>query len=176
MTPIKYKCAQITYLRLLNTPDTLKERIKVQAANFGLDPAIVYGICKQESGLNSAAVRFEPHYKWLFKPESVRPKICSVDTETVLQKTSFGLMQVMGAVFREYGYSDWLSVLPSSPETQLHYGCKHLSNLKRRFPKDNDYISAYNQGSPRKKTDRTYENQHYVDNVLKYSKKWDDIV
>jgi soluble lytic murein transglycosylase-like protein len=86
----------------------------------------------------------------------------------MLQKTSFGLMQVMGAVFREYGFEGWLSQIVTSPELQLEFGCKHLSKKIRRYGKESG-IAAYNAGSPRRKPDGKFVNQYYVDNVLRYA-------
>lgn len=144
--------------------------IKDMAPKYNLDPAIIYGICIQESNLNPAACRYEAHYKWLYKPSEVKPKLSSLATEEIFQKVSWGISQLMGGVLREYGYTDWLPVILSNINDQILYTCVHLSKLKKRFKNDHDYISAYNAGSPRKDDYGRYINQTYVNNVLKYSK------
>jgi hypothetical protein len=141
--------------------------IDEMAEKHGLEAGIVYGVCMQESQLNFLAVRYEPHYRWLWKPQEVRPRICSLETERTLQKMSFGLMQVMGAVFREYGFSGWLTNVVSSPRVQVEYGCKHLAKKIQKYGPDKG-ILAYNSGSPRKNAAGEYVNQYYLDNVLKY--------
>jgi soluble lytic murein transglycosylase-like protein len=83
----------------------------------------------------------------------------------MLQKTSIGLMQVMGGVYRQYGYKGWLSAIFSSPENQLDYGCRHLAAKIEKYGLSPG-ISAYNAGSP------TNANQAYVDRVLKYAEEW----
>ena len=133
----------------------------------GLEPALVYAVCRQESALSPLAVRFEPHYRWLWKPKEVKPRTCSLDTERALQKMSFGLMQVMGAVFREYGYQGWLTEVIVRPDLQLDFGCKHLANKIRKYGPDRG-ILAYNSGSPRKNSAGAYINQYYLDNVMKF--------
>lgn len=148
--------------------DKLVEMIINVAKRHNLDPAIVYGICRQESAFNSLAVRHEPAYKWVWKPKEVKPQYCSLDTERMLQKTSFGLMQVMGAVFREYGFDGWLTEVIVKPELQLDYGCRHLSKKIAKYGQDGG-IAAYNSGSPRFTPDKKYVNQYYVDNVLKFA-------
>ena len=149
----------------------LKPVIIKYADKYKLPANIIYGICMQESGMNQYAVRYEPNYKYLFMPEKTKPKTCSTDTETILQKISFGLGQIMGAVLRERGYKDWLTKILNSPDEQIDYMCKHLSIYYKKYNNINDMISSYNQGSPRK-TNSKYNNQYYVDKVLEYSKQF----
>jgi soluble lytic murein transglycosylase-like protein len=149
----------------------MRDLIVETAKDFDLDPAIVWGICQQESGFNPAAVRYEPHYRWLVDPERVKPRLCSVDTEIVFQKVSIGLMQVMGAVYREHGYRGWLSEILLSQSSQLFYGCKHLAGLIDRYGKVPG-IAAYNAGSPRRNSDGRFVNQYYVDRVLDYAEEF----
>ena len=151
---------------------SLKEIIIKHAEQHKLIPKIVIGICQQESAFNPVSCRYEKNYKWLYKPDKVKPKLCSLDTETVFQQTSWGIMQVMGAVYREYGYTDWLPVIISDIENQIAYGCKHLANLKKRFPDGLDYIAAYNAGSPRKLSSGKYVNQSYIDGVLEFAENF----
>ena len=142
--------------------------IKSVANEYNLDSAIVYGVCMQESQMTTTAIRYEPNYRWLYKPEEVKPDICSLDTEIALQRMSWGLMQVMGAVFREYGYKGWLTNIVCSPLIQLDYGCKHLANKIKKYGLESG-ILAYNSGSPRKNSKGNYVNQYYLDNVKGYS-------
>jgi len=148
--------------------DKINEQIVKFSKKYGLNPTIVYGICKQESTLNPLAARHEPDYKWVWKPKEVKPQFCSIDTERMLQKTSFGLMQVMGAVYREHGFTGWLTEVASNVELQLDYGCKHLSKKIAKYGRDGGIV-AYNSGIPRTGTDGKYVNQYYLDNVLKYA-------
>lgn len=139
------------------------------AEKYKLNPAIVYGVCKKESTMNPAAIRYEPDYRWLFTPEKVRPKFCSIATETALQKCSWGLMQVMGAVYREYGYTDWLTMITGDIDSQIKYGCQHLAKQVKRFGKIESALSAYNAGSI-VLVNGKFRNQEYVDDVLNLSK------
>ena len=148
----------------------LHNMIKTAAEKYEIDPAIIYGVIQQESTGNHVACRFEKNYRWLMKPiKKYAPTNCTKDTEETLQKMSFGLMQMMGAVFRELGYKDWLSKVLILPELQLDYGCKFL---KKKIDKYGLHagILSYNSGSPSKHVDGTYKNQYYLDKVLHYSK------
>jgi len=117
--------------------------------------------------------RYEKNYRWLFEPEEVMPKFSILDTEKMFQKTSWGLMQVMGGVAREYGFRGWVTDL-LDPVTNLKYGCTHLVNIKSRknVKSLTDQIAAYNAGSPRRKAG-CYVNQVYVDSVMDKIKHWE---
>lgn len=152
--------------------DAIKEAIKKYAEQYKLNPAIVYGVCKKESTMNPAAVRYESGYRWLYKPEVTRPKFCSVSTEANMQSCSWGIMQVMGAVYREYGYTDWLSMVTGDIETQIKYGCMHLAKQLKRFGTIDAALSAYNAGSPIVEKNGKFKNQEYVNEVLSYSREY----
>lgn len=142
--------------------------IKMKAKEFGLDPLLVAAICMQESSGRTNVNRFEPGYRWLYKEETFAAKFgCPIEDEKKGQMHSYGLMQVMGAVFREYGF-DGSFEKTYEPEINLHYGCKHLAKFFKKYGNENDAIASYNAGSPRMDpATRKYKNQAYVDGVLK---------
>ena len=91
--------------------------IKAAAVRRALPWELVYAICQVESSLNPTATRHEPHYRWLVGDnETMSP------TERQGQMTSWGLMQVMGAVARELGHIGPFEDL-LHPPTGLFYGC-----------------------------------------------------
>ncbi len=61
---------------------------------------------------------------------------------------SWGLMQVMGAVAREYGFSGRFLSQLCDPAVGLEYGCRHLSILLKRHGTIRAALSAYNSGQP----------------------------
>lgn len=137
-----------------------------------ITPELVLAIIKVESNFNSSAVRYEPNYTYLVSPHAVKPVECSYRTEIELQKMSWGLMQVMGAVAREYGFRGWLTRL-LSPDHNIYYGITHLKMLEKRgiemtkrYRKHhyglNDLISDYNDGDWRKR-----DNVLYISKVKK---------
>ena len=136
--------------------------IKAAASRRSLPWELVYAICQVESSLNPSAIRHEPHYRWLVGDnETMSP------TERHEQMTSWGLMQVMGAVARELGHTGPLSDL-LDPPTGLFYGCLHLRRFRAKYDIWPDVIAAYNAGSPRRVAGQIgpYVNQSYVDKVL----------
>jgi len=133
---------------------------------------IIMGIIETESSFNPYAARYEPHFRWLVAPERYYRKYTSnPETEIVLQKTSLGLMQVMGANYRAMGYTGPLTALFEDVDSQLRYGIRFFLNLYKKYGNVEDAVAAYNAGSPRKKNGR-YINQRYVDKVLKNAEKW----
>ena len=142
--------------------------IQETAKRYKLDPNLVGAIVLAESNGYTYAVRFEPHVydrQTYINLNASRPKICSKGTDRALQSMSFGLMQVMGFNAREAGFKGWLTEL-CDPAIGLDQGCSHLAGLLKRWPKTEDAVSAYNQGSPRKNNNH-YTNQAYVDKVMK---------
>lgn len=152
----------------MTPPADLVEVVRGTAARHGLDPLMVAAIVQQESAWQPWAIRYEPGYRWLWPSADnpYQPKGVSKDTEAIQQKTSWGLMQVMGAVAREHGYRlPFLGGL-LQPAMGLEFGCLHLSWLRRRFPKLEDLVSAYNAGRPRLGPGGNLD--HYVGPVLQH--------
>jgi soluble lytic murein transglycosylase-like protein len=129
---------------------SLATMIRKGARAHGFDPSLIAAISEQESGFQPWAMRFEPRYRWLWpRRNAVKPpRGVSLDTEVNQQKTSWGLMQVMGAVARERGYvHPFLSGL-CLPALGIEYGCLQLAHMRGRFPELRDFVSAYNAGRP----------------------------
>jgi len=95
-------------------------------------------------------------------------------TELLFQQTSWGLMQIMGAVARERGFRGWLTEL-CDPATNLEWGCRHLCwmidhNNAYGLPDyritPEDLAAAWNWGS-RMVVDGKYANEDYVKRVVR---------
>lgn len=125
----------------------------------GIPWEAVYAICMTESSGNEFAIRHEAHYRWVLGDNLTAG-------EYIGQKTSWGLMQVMGAVAREYGFTDQFPAL-WDPATGIKYGVKHLKRLYAKHSKWPQTIAAYNAGTPQLIDDK-FKNQGYVDKVLAY--------
>lgn len=135
--------------------------------HFGIPNELLRAIIQVESGGDTWAIRYEPGYRWLYN-EARPPRGVSGPTEREAQKTSWGLMQVMGAVAREHGFDGRFLSKLCDPSVGIEYGCKHLASLYRRFGQRNGWegvAAAYNAGSPRRREDGRWENQGYVDKV-----------
>lgn len=134
---------------------------------YGVDRRVVAGIVSVESSGNPLAFRYEPGYLYLYKPKDfARALSQTVESETTLQRSSFGLMQIMGAVAREKGFSDYLPRL-FEPDLNLEYGVRHFAGYLKRYGKLEDAIAAYNAGTVRREPlTGMYVNQLYVGKVL----------
>ncbi len=142
--------------------------VEAAALKNGCDPDIAVAIAANESSWDTYAVRYEPKWKYL---ENVtihaRADRITDETETQLQKFSWGLMQVMGSVARELKFELALPML-CIPEFGADYGTKKLAQLWRKYPNELDVIAAYNAGSPRKTEQGLYVNQGYVNKVKQH--------
>src|SRR5277367_2995490 len=92
------------------------------AYEHGLDPALVCAVVEQESAWDAHAIRYEPGFRARYvAPLGLPP------TEEVARSISWGLMQVMGQVAREHGFSGkFLSAL-CDPAAGLDIGCAVLA-------------------------------------------------
>ena len=87
-----------------------------------LDAALVCAVVEQESAWDPHAIRYEPAFRTRYvAPLGLPP------TEEVARSISWGLMQVMGQVAREHGFSGkFLSAL-CDPAIGLDIGCAILA-------------------------------------------------
>lgn len=132
-----------------------KEVIEV-ATQSGFNPALVYAICMKESSMDTWAMRFEPGWRWWLDPNKWARRVrVTTRTEEIAQQCSWGLMQVMGTVARERGFSGDLPQL-TSPKVGLKYGCAQLAYLFTRYSDVRHVLSAYNTGRPDTKVGRAY--------------------
>lgn len=142
-----------------------KSLIKTMCDEQGVDVNLVMAMIEVESGGVYGRTRFERHYKYLHMPNVIAHRLgISKETEEIGQMHSYGLLQIMGANMRAYGFSGyWSSV---SAEDGLRYGIIHLKKCLDRFEDLQKAIASYNAGSPRYSASGVLENQSYVDKVL----------
>jgi len=132
----------------------------------GIKPDLFEAICTVESSLNPFAIRFEPAYKYFyFVRENASRLNITVETETMLQASSYGLCQMMGAGIRELGFAGNLTECFGDYKIVLKFGALHLKKLLVRYNDEADVISAYNAGTAIKTMGGMYQNQQYVDKV-----------
>jgi hypothetical protein len=104
------------------TPDLIA-LARAAAAYHELDAALVCAIIEQESAWNTYAIRYEPGFRTRYVAPLHLPP-----TEEVARSISWGLMQVMGQVAREHGFTDkFLSAL-CDPTLGLDLGCAVLAS------------------------------------------------
>jgi hypothetical protein len=172
-------------------PGLMKMFAASAARHHGVDPNVICAMCEVESSWNPWSMQHERTYRylWEFKPvdsgwemnpalREVVPGACTQATEMMLQRTSLGLLQVMGATAREWGMTGWLTLM-LIPEIGLEYGVRFFKHLLDKYNGVvADAVSAYNQGSPRHDENGIYFNQKHVDKVLaaaeRYRREADD--
>ena len=164
------------------------QQVAVIAPRHQLPIALVMGIIATESGNDIYAWRCEPSYRYLYDVAKHVAAVQSIDaaaarlppkffagipgesslTEWLGQQSSWGAMQIMGAVARELG---WEKPFPAlcNPMDGIEYGCRHLARLRDQFFREFGWrgvAASYNAGSPRYVDGtRKFVNQDYVDKV-----------
>lgn len=153
----------------------IKPEIHRIAKEYDLNPHLVTAIVIKESGGVQYRCRYEPHterYLHFHREYASRLGI-SVETEITQQKTSWGLMQVMGFVAREMKFNGYLVEL-CGVECGLRLGCMKFKSLLLKYGDLEAAVAAYNMGSPRKSNGGLYKNQkNYVDPIFKMYREMD---
>ena len=149
------------------TQTEIEQLATATASRHKLDPVLVHAIISVESAWNTWAVRFEPGYRYFFHVLDFADALhLSTGTEEASQRTSWGLMQIMGAVARERGFASHLPQL-CDPALGIEYGCRHLVWLRQYAQEESDLVAMYNggRGALKKTTAGMYSNQQYVNKV-----------
>ena len=173
----------------MNITPEIDKAIRVYAEMTELPAMLVSAMVLTESGGDQWAWNPEPHYRYLvdattgapfrrLTADEIRSQVPPKDFPSMPgladdrdaewwgQQASWGLMQVMGAVAREYGFKQHFPAL-CDVHTGLQYGCRHLGRLRDRFLERHGWegvVAAYNAGSPRRDS-LGWVNQGYVDKV-----------
>jgi soluble lytic murein transglycosylase-like protein len=157
------------------------EIIKNCSQIYGIEERLIRAIIRKESSWNPWAIRVERGFwrrywvgiKALFirTPEKDERWLAYPD----LVATSYGLMQIMLTTAMELGFRFQYPTELLDPETNINYGCLLLKKNYKQYGNWQDAISAYNQGNPRKDKNGRYCNQQYVDTVVQFWKKNDDV-
>jgi soluble lytic murein transglycosylase-like protein len=159
-----------------------RSEIESIADSFSLPPSLLAGVIQEESRFEPWATRTEPHYKrkaivqagareWSKRYRNLP----TYETELDDRSRSFGLMQVMGQLVREQGFSTRYLGEIYLPKNAITHGAKRLRELLDRYRGDTlSAISAYNQGNNRKRGE-TFVNARYVYRVCaawKIYRRW----
>jgi hypothetical protein len=142
------------------------------AAFHAIDPRWLTAIVTQESQWNMFAVRYEPAYQYLYHPETYASGLISFATEINTQKSSWGLGQIMGALYREQGGKGFMAEL-LIPEINLKHIAIRLAYLQKKSKDPATIFAGYNGGvgAMRKLPSGLFRNELYVRNVQKYVSK-----
>jgi soluble lytic murein transglycosylase-like protein len=120
-----------------------------------------------KSSASAYTQAIDSSFRYLVNPGLFATKIgISTLTEEVLQRMSFGLLQVMGYTARSapLNFEGNLMTL-CDPSIGVDLGCRYLAKQMLRYKRDfKKVIASYNAGSARYKDD-VFINQRYVDKV-----------
>lgn len=150
--------------------------IRDAAVRHNLPPELVRAMANQESTFHPYRNRFEQGFYDKYvkgKDLDFVPPLCLKITEALSRATSWGLLQIMGATARAYGFRGWFPEL-CIPEVGLDWGCRYLADLRRQFGHEGwpIVVQAYNAGpGGRHDADNPYKGE-----VLeKLGGRWPDV-
>ena len=117
----------------LSPPPDLLALAHDAARAHSLWPELICAVIEQESSWDRWATRYEPaFYARYIEPQMARTaetRSASLsDTEAHMRAFSWGLMQVMGQVAREHGFSGSSLAELCDPATGIDVGCRVLAS------------------------------------------------
>lgn len=140
--------------------------VTTAAERFEINRFIIQALIIVESSGNPKAARYERQFTYLCDPKAHGKRLgVTEETERLFQKTSWGLMQVMGGTARDLGFEGPLTDL-LDPQTGIEWGCRYFMTRCSEYEALLDQVAAYNAGSVRRTADGLYRNQSYVDKVI----------
>jgi soluble lytic murein transglycosylase-like protein len=130
----------------LSTTSSRLALVSKYAPKYGLQPSLVGAVCEQESDWYPWAVRFEP----AFEARYIKPALPqSPSTLQLCEAMSFGLMQVMGEVAIEFGWTGRSLLELCDPDIGVLYGCRKLARCFQSHSDLEAALLSYNGGSNR---------------------------
>lgn len=110
----------------LSPPPQLLALAQQAARTHALRPELVCAVVEQESSWEPWALRYEPgFYERYVEPQVARGAISN--TEARARAFSWGLMQVMGQLAREHGFTGPSLAALCDPGAGLEIGCRVLA-------------------------------------------------
>lgn len=115
------------------------DQIQKAAEKYSIPVHVLAGLAAQESQGNTWAARPEAHYRWTFGRlashvpllKKLLPRWRTMAQDAYMQRISYGLFQVMGAVARELGFKGYLTML-CNPEIGARMGAAKLADCLKR--------------------------------------------
>lgn len=140
MNPTTVIFGQLMNLNIAN--DLILKYSKI----YDLPSKLLQSVCLVESGMNPYAIRFEPGWKY-FKDHEIKAKQfnTTIDTMRMMYATSFGLCQVMGAVYYDFGGTGFATQL-IDPEVNISYASRILKKIYSNHPSFSETYAIYNAG------------------------------
>jgi soluble lytic murein transglycosylase-like protein len=170
---VEQTTSQVLTADSLSANETLlvpfREEIERASCEYMLPASLIAAVIQEESRFDAWATRSEPRYMRSRKVRRSAARFARAHrlgptafTELTDRSRSYGLMQVMGETAREQGFDPPFLAELYIPQNAIAHGAMLLNRLLKRYHNDTlSAISAYNQGSARKRRG-VFANARYV--------------
>lgn len=147
---------------------------------YGVAWEMIASIIQTESSGNQFAYRYEPKFNYLHDLNLLQNAWkCPAETALIMQKSSYGYCQVMGATAIDLGlmklpdFFTWPTLLYRT-DINLKFACKLINQKAKKYGNDpSDLYASYNAGTVKKSPQGNYENQWAV---TKFQKHYRDFI
>lgn len=152
-------------------------------AEEGVEPWVLKAIAHAESGQDWMAYRHSQGEKAFYR-KRIKGRADWTGhryyNQPEIIAASWGLMQVLYTTAIMYGFPregcPWDLL---QPETNVRIAARYLKALMDRWPHISSAVSAYNAGTPRLTDGGKFQNQGYVDKVMRlaerFRKDWEPV-
>lgn len=143
------------------------DTINKYSAAYNISSKFLLALIETESGFNPYAFRYEPNYRWVYPVDPIAKKLnITKESALIMQKCSYGLCQIMGAVFYEFNFIISQAEMYNI-DTNIKCACMILGRRKDRYNISNDrpdqLYDVYNSGKINDKDG----NQANIDRFMK---------
>jgi len=128
------------------TVDQRKALASLYGKKHGIDVALLCALIEHESSWDPWTIRFEPAFYGRYIQPLVESGKIKTATEAYARAFSWGLMQIMGEVARELGFTGNLASL-CDPDVGVEYGCRKLNHCLAGNTNVHDALMSYNGGA-----------------------------
>jgi len=144
----------------------IKEMVKTMSHVNAIDPRFMFALIETESNWNQWAVKYEKQYMWYLHDPALDSFVCSQGTIRTMQSFSYGLCQIMGNHFYEFGYKGFCTQL-LDPQLNVIVAINILKQfIKQNIELPEELYAAYNAGSVKRQPNGKLQNQGNVDRFM----------
>lgn len=156
----------------------IEEITKETCKAYNIPVNFLLALIQTESNFNQYVVRYERGYLWTYSPRECAEMLgdgCTKDTMEMMQKTSWGLTQLMAAnLYASLNFKGWPGELLHNVKLSLDLTAQYINNMMRRqeiyWTNPLDVYAAYNAGSVRHTAEGIYVNARNVNRFNKIYK------
>lgn len=145
----------------------LKEIVRLEAVKSSISTRFIFALIETESDWEPWAVKYEPDYRWTVEDPNLGKFKCSDDTIQTMQSFSYGLCQIMGNHFYDFGFDGFCTQL-LDPKLNIMVAIKILEGFEHKeINSPEELYATYNAGTAMVLPSGRFSNQENVGRFMR---------